>query len=77
MNRNETAFQINFGAFADKILRQCRSGGWRLKRMDACHIQADADAITRLAIRGILTDHMTRMARKKLMTKMILVMYRP
>ena len=58
---------INFGAMCDSVAKQVNAQGLTLgPRFRANTVQADADAITRLAVRGYLTQTQTHAARKKL-----------
>ena len=52
---------IYFGAMSDPIKKQIG-----FDSVDVKHIQKDADAVTRLVIRGIITDSQANQARTKL-----------
>jgi hypothetical protein len=59
---------LHFGAMAPKLAEQipddvCVDAG------DLLHWQKDADAITRLAIRGVITDSQARAGRQKLVQR--------
>lgn len=56
---------IKFGALCDSITKQLRAQGYRLKV--SASYQKDADAITRLAVRGLLPAAQANAARKRLM----------
>ena len=61
---------INFGALADTLADQILSQGLIYKdaaRLD--HFQQDANAISRLSIRGYLSDSIAKNCRAKLMKK--------
>jgi hypothetical protein len=57
---------LRFGALCPPLEEQVREAGYVLRR--AAHHQADADAITRLAVRGILTEGDVHKARARLTT---------
>lgn len=59
------SIKIAFGALCDSIAKQLRTQGYRLKSV--APYQKDADAITRLVIRGLLPDSQANAARKRLM----------
>lgn len=61
--------QIRFGGLAPPIAEQVAEQG--LVMADAPVIQADADAIVRLTIRGLLTAAEKHRARKRLMRKIV------
>lgn len=61
--------EIVFGAVCDPIDKQLREQGHPLKT--ASVFQKDADALTRLAVRGLLTDAQVRQARKKLLRRIV------
>lgn len=61
--KDKKMISITFGALADKIAIQVPE----LDKKVAIHFQKDADAITRLAVRGLLASHATTQARKRLM----------
>lgn len=58
---------IHFGALADKIDNQLATRGLSADPKTIAHWQKDADAISRLSIRDLLTESQTRMARQKLL----------
>ena len=58
---------LTFGAFAAPLKKQLR--GHRVPSKDVAHFQADADAITRLGIRGLLSDAEKRRARQRLIDR--------
>jgi hypothetical protein len=55
---------IHFGALSQPIHKQLG-----IKRIDEDlkHLQEDADAVTRLAVRGLLADSVVRKTRQKIM----------
>ncbi len=57
---------LSFGAMAPSLDRQLESVGLDCDFKRLAHYQADADAITRLAIRGLLPDSAVKTARKRL-----------
>ena len=59
--------QIDFGAMAPKIAEQITAVGLTADKDGIAHCQKDADALTRLAVRGLLPDSAIRNGRKKLM----------
>lgn len=58
---------IDFGAMAPTLSKQLAKIGLSLSRDTLKIIQRDADAITRLYMRGLLSDSQTLTARRKLM----------
>ena len=58
---------IEFGALAPKIAVQITNAGYSANEDGIAHCQKDADALTRLAVRGLLPDNVTHNGRKKLM----------
>ena len=61
--------KIAMGAMSDSLTDQFKSQGFEPPK-DIDHFQKDADAITRLKIRGLLTDSQSDSARKKLMKEL-------
>lgn len=61
-------FGLSFGALADPISRQLSAQGIQPPSA-SYHFQRDADAITRLAVRGILSDAEKRRAHQRLMKR--------
>ena len=61
---------MSFGALAPPLAEQLPDGA-KIKRTDLIHFQKDADAITRLFVRGYLSDAGTSGARKRLMQKIL------
>lgn len=57
--------QIVFGALSESIAKQLSAQGYRLK--SSALYQKDADAITRLLIRGLIPESQANDARKRLM----------
>lgn len=58
---------IQFGAMAPLLESQLGHQGMRLVGSKLMHIQKDADALARLAVRGVLSDGETRNARRRLL----------
>lgn len=58
---------ITFGAMAPKIREQIKSAGLTADMVGITHCQSDADALTRLAIRGIIPESAVSAGRKKLL----------
>jgi hypothetical protein len=61
-------FGIHFGAMVDPLRDQIESQGIQIAHetlLDAC--QKDADCVSRLHIRGILTEAQMRSAEKKIL----------
>ena len=58
---------IRFGAMANRLEAQLRAQGFEARKIDIAHWQDDADAVARLAIRGLLTETETAKARKRLL----------
>jgi len=61
---DKTQIGIHFGALAPKLKEQLKS--FQLDDMKLQHIQLDADAITRLLIRGLIPDSVAHKTRQKL-----------
>jgi hypothetical protein len=68
-----TEFQIEFGAFAPTLRQQIIASGFTTKDVKASknltHCQIDADAVSRLSVRGIITQAAADSARKKIVKK--------
>lgn len=64
-------FGIHFGALAKPISVQLAEQGITVRDVgnDLKHIQADADAVMRLAVRGYIPDGQKRQLHKKLMRR--------
>ena len=58
---------ITFGAMATPLRKQLEMTGMDVGSIN--HFQRDADAVTRLHVRGFLTDAETRKARIRLINK--------
>ncbi len=58
-------FGLSFGALAPPLIEQVPE----LAALDALKFQQDADAITRLAVRGLLTEAEVHRARQRLVTR--------
>lgn len=63
--------QIDFGALAPKIGEQVAAAGLTADRDGVAQCQKDADALTRLAVRGLLPDSAIRNGRKRLVKHII------
>ena len=63
-----SAWELVFGAMADSIEAQLRKQGYKI--VGPAHAQQLADAITLLAIHGILTDAEKQKARQRLMKRL-------
>lgn len=65
------SFGIHFGALAEPIAVQLKNQQLAIPNCgnELKHIQADADAVTRLAVRGYVPDGMKRVLHKKLMRR--------
>lgn len=61
--------ELDFGALVPSIADQLAAKGMKAARNDLKHWQADANAITRLSIRGLISDSAARAARQKLTRK--------
>ena len=59
--------KIEFEAMAPKIREQIKSAGLTADMVGITHCQLDADALTRLAIRGIIPESAVSSGRKKLL----------
>jgi len=59
-------FSLAYGVFAPKISLQCKEQGFCVPH-NCRALQADADAITRLFIRGLLSETETHNVRKRLL----------
>jgi hypothetical protein len=62
---------ITFGAFAPRISEQLEQHGMKARTADVVAWQRDAEAITRLAVRGLLTEAGGSAARRKLLRKIL------
>lgn len=65
--------ELTFGAMAPDIAQQLAYQGLTAKPRAIDHWQKDADAITRLAVRGILSDAAKSAARRKLLKTILRV----
>ena len=65
----KSEFGITFGALCPKISEQVVSQDLKIAKAAAAVVQADADAISRLLIRGIITDSEARRARQRLISR--------
>ncbi len=63
-----TELRISFGALSDSLRKQIKDQGYPPPTMDELAVmQADAEEIARLNVRGLLSDAETRRARNRLM----------
>lgn len=58
--------KLAFGAMSRRLSEQLDSQEIKYKTEDVLHFQLDADAITRLRVRGLLSDGETDKVRRKL-----------
>lgn len=63
--------ELIFGGMAPHIREQLSAHGINLTGNAADHFQRDAEAITRLAVRGLLADSRVNEARRKLLKNII------
>jgi len=63
--------KVKFGALSPKLYEQIAADVPQFTKLDFKHFQADADAVTRLCIRGLLSDSETTNARKKIMKAIV------
>ena len=63
----QRTISVSLGALAPDLKKQLK--GFRVKKDILEHLQKDADAITRCAMRELSTDSQTHMMRGKLMKK--------
>ena len=64
---SERVLGIRFGAVAAPITEQLAQQDLKLEAIEGVRVQANADAITRLHLHGMLTDHEAHRARRRLM----------
>lgn len=69
MSETRKALELVFGALVPPIAQQLAAIGISATKKDLKHWQADADAITRLAVRGLIPSGAVRSARQKLIRK--------
>ena len=63
---------IVFGAVSDPLHDQLSAQGLRVDNMAALlHLEADAKAVTRLNVRGMIPDSVAHAARKKIMKAIV------
>lgn len=62
-------FGLHFGAICDPIAKQISGQQLKFDKSEVSHYQKDADAITRLRIRGYLPDSTLKKAQQKLFKK--------
>lgn len=62
---------ITFGAMAPRISEQLESQGCAAKTADMVAWQRDAEAITRLSVRGLISEAAMTSARRKLLTDIL------
>lgn len=60
-------FNLSFGALSEPLKKQLAEQGLRMKSKYLQHFQKDADALSRLHIRGLIPDSEVRKIRQKLM----------
>jgi hypothetical protein len=66
---DQQVLTLHFGALVPRIEEQLNELGLRLNRPEYAHSQFDADAITRLAVSGLLSDGQVASARRKLVRR--------
>lgn len=66
---NPTGYGISFGALCDRIEEQLQRQGFRLtlEPLQRQYLQRDADEVSRLLVRGVITEGEADKARKRLM----------
>lgn len=62
---------LSFGALAPPIREQLRYAKVTIRSRDLAHFQRDADAVTRLVVRGLLSDGIAQKAIRKLMRNIL------
>lgn len=60
------SLSLQFGALAPKIAWQVANQGFRFVRSHVRQAQRDADAVTRLLIRGLMNEAQAKKARQKI-----------
>ena len=76
-------FRLQFGAFAPKLSEQIFEANFELKspvvtsRKVLSHLQRDADAVSRLRIRGRITEAQASAAEKKIVKDIAGLLERP
>lgn len=68
---SDNKVSIVFGAMADPIRLQLRGQHGSIGSRDVGHLQRDADAVSRLLVRGLITASSASGARKKILQKLI------
>lgn len=68
---SDNKISIVFGAMADPIRLQLRGQYRGIGSRDVGHLQRDADAVSRLLVRGLITASSASGARKKILQKLI------
>ena len=63
------SLELSFGALSDPIRTQLDAQNVTADRDEISHWQRDADAIVRVAVRGLLPDSQIRQARKRLLKR--------
>ena len=66
---NSREFGVYFGALSPTLAEQLQEAGLDYDEDTIDHLNRDAEAITRLSVRGVLPDSQAQAARKKLMKK--------
>lgn len=64
---------IELGALSDDLSKQLDSFGLCAPKEKIEHLQQDADAISRLNIRGLISDSAAKQARQRLMKRIVQV----
>ena len=73
--KRKLVLSITFGAFARPMRSQLKGRG--IDRETMKHFQADADALTRLVVRGLLNDSEALRARKRFVDRIAEKVTRP
>lgn len=66
---SEQILKIRLGAMSPSVKEQVEEQGFKIDATDSVHLQKDSEAITRLIIRGLITDSQAKQARDKLFKK--------
>jgi hypothetical protein len=68
---NPIGCSISFGALSERIEEQLQQQGFRLAMgpMERHYLQRDADEVSRLLVRGVITEADAQRARKRLMSE--------
>jgi hypothetical protein len=64
---SDPALVLHFGALAPKLGYQIATQGFQFVRINVRHAQRDADAVTRLLVRGLISERAGETARQKIL----------